>query len=103
MGDDNDVRNMLIQCQAEIQAVSLLVNEALSMVLSLDANPDKASTLARKDVEEMAAKAEKIAAGKEGLTETQQWFFQLVHASLRRKLDAVEKRVSTLSKDRTTH
>ncbi len=103
MGEDNEVRSLLIQCKPEIQAVSVLVNEALSMVLSLDDNPDQSFSIARKDVEEMAARAERVAAGDKGLTDTQQWFFQLVQASLKRKLDAIEKGVSTLMKDRPTH
>ncbi len=101
--DEQSLRGLLIQCQAEIQAVSLLVNEALSLVLSLEADPHNATAMVRRDVEEMAGKAQAMAENKKRLTETQQWFFKLVHDSLARKLDALEKRVSSLDPERTTH
>ena len=96
----------LVKLRAELQAVRLAANEAMSIALSHEADPDKAVSLARVDLkvivektrDEMLAKATDEASQIFGL-----WFVGLIAQSIASLMNEVEKRVSQLKRDRALH
>jgi len=99
--DDEDKKEITRIC-AEMQAMRLVVNEALAVALSHEADPDKSASHARLDLTKVLDETERRA--KEGPNaEYRLWFCGLVRNSLDALLDAIEKRVSQLKLGRTAH
>jgi hypothetical protein len=86
---------------AELQALRLIVNEAFSMVLSLD-DPVAAVVTTRNHVREALERTETMATGGEGIPGFRK-FVGKVEESISGQLDAVERLVSQLRRGRATH
>jgi cell division septum initiation protein DivIVA len=100
---DEDVKEQLAKLLVEMQALRLIVNEALSVALSYDSDPHDAVVRARRHVEETIERTEKMATAAGLNVESQKWIGDKVRASVNGQLDAVEKRASQLPRDRATH
>jgi len=88
--------------QTELQALRLMVQEAMAIALSHEANPDRSASFARQDLSAIIAKTKEAA--KDGPNaEFRLWFAERVGKSVADQMDAVEKRVSTLTQNRTQH
>jgi hypothetical protein len=98
---DDDVKKELANLFAELTALRLLVNEALSIALSHERYPDTAVSLARKDLSDIIERVAKTAISDRNAPEYQVWFVDRVRASVMAQLDSIEKRVSQLQKNRT--
>lgn len=97
---DDEAKKEFADFYVEMVALRLIVNEALSVALSHEANPDSAVSLARQDLEQISDEAaKKLSAGKSAEFAT--WFVGRVRASVSAQLDSIEKRVSKLRTDRT--
>jgi hypothetical protein len=86
---------------AELQALRLIVNEAFSMVLSLD-DPVAAVVTTRNHVREALERTETLATSGEGIPGFRK-FVGKVEESISGQLDAVERLVSQLRHGRATH
>ena len=101
-----DIKRLIVSLQFEIQALALITNEALSVALSKEADPDSAVSLARNDLTRILDESERKAIDAEigkDRKEFRKWFFAQVRESVAGKLDAIEKRVSRLTQTRRLH
>jgi hypothetical protein len=99
---DEDLERKFADLFAELHALRLLVNEALSIALSHESNPDHAAVLARQDIDQIIERAETEAiAGPNA--EFRKWQIEKVRSLVKTQLDAIEKRVSRLKRDRAIH
>ena len=104
MTDDDKIE--FAKLRADLQAARLAANEAMSIALSHEVDPDKAVSLARGDlrkiVDETRAKMLEIATD-ETNRQFGVWFAGLVGESIESLMDQVEKRVSQLKQNRALH
>jgi rRNA maturation protein Rpf1 len=99
---DDDVKRAFAEVLAELHALRLIVNEALSVALCHESNPDNAVILARQDIYEIIEKAEKEAIVGP-YAEFRKWQMEKVRSVVAAQLDSIEKRVSRLKRDRAIH
>jgi hypothetical protein len=103
---DDETKLELVNIRAELQALRLAVNEALSIALSHEANPDKSVILARDDLKKIVGLTRDEMTKKATDSTSQQfalWFVGLVDKSISSLMDEVERRVSQLKRDRALH
>lgn len=99
---EDDVKRQFAEIHAQLTALQLIANEALSVALSYASDPDRAVNLARRDIDEMIEATEKLAiAGPKA--EFRKQYIERVRALMKPLLDAIEKRVSQLKLERTVH
>ena len=85
-----------------MHALALIVNEACSFALSHEKDPDRAVGLLRLDIDQIIGSTEKGAiAGPNA--EFRKWQVDRVRSLVKAQLDAIEKRLSHLKRDRPTH
>jgi cell division septum initiation protein DivIVA len=99
---DDDLKRKFVELFAELHAIRLITNEALSITLSHEQNPDNAVVLARREIDQIIETAEKMAKTEEN-AEFRRWHFDKIRVSVKTQLDAVEKRVSHLRRGRAFH
>jgi hypothetical protein len=99
---DDDLKQKFAEIFAELHALGLIVNEACSLALSHEQDPDNAIVLARKDIDQIIGLTEKTAiAGPNA--EFRRWHVEKVRSSVKTQLDAIEKRLSHLKQGRAIH
>jgi len=81
---DDATKQEFVNLFAEIVALRTLVNEALSIALSHERNPDIAVSLARKDLSDIVERVASMPNPSSGQTNDafQQWFVGKVRASI---------------------
>jgi hypothetical protein len=103
---DDEGKRLIAQVQSELLALTIIVNEALSITLSHETDPHQSASLARREVTKILDDTEKKALEAEGdatRKEFRKWFFGLARISLKGHLDSIEKRVSTLTRNQPIH
>jgi hypothetical protein len=99
---DKEIEDGIAHLLSEMQAMRLIVNEALAVALSHESNPDNAIVYARQDIENIIQAGERKAKD-DGTYESRQTDFARIRASLKNQLDAIEKRLSLLLRHRVRH
>jgi hypothetical protein len=74
---DDDLNAKFAEIFVELHALRLIVNEALSVVLSYDDDPDNAVVFARKEINEMIERAETMATAGPN-AEFRKWHLSLI-------------------------
>jgi hypothetical protein len=99
---DDDLKRKLEEVFAQLTALQLVVNEALSLALYHEPDPDQAVTSARKDIDQMIATTEKMAISGPN-AEFRKRHIERIRSLVKPLLDSIEKRVSQLKQERTIH
>jgi hypothetical protein len=99
---DDDIKRAFAEIHAQLQALRLIVNEALSVALCHEPNPDNAVVLARRDIDQIIEIAEKEATAGSNV-EFRKGQIEKIRSLVKTQLDAIEKRVSRLQHDRALH
>ena len=100
---DDDLKRNLEEIFAELNALQLIANEALSLALYHEPDPDQAVALARRDIDQIIEGTEKMATARGSNVEFRRRHIETVRALVKPLLDAIEKRVSQLKRERTIH
>jgi hypothetical protein len=100
---DDETKRALAKILAEIQAMRLIINEAVAVALSQSENPDTIASFGRQDIEKIISDTEKMAESTLRAREFDKWQFAQIRANVKAQLDAIEIRVSRLKLGRTSH
>jgi hypothetical protein len=99
----DDLNLKFAEIFAQITALQLVTNEALSLVLCREPDPDQAVASARKDIDRMIELSEKAAIAAGSSVGIRKLSIERVRSLMKPLLDSIEKRVSQLKLERTMH
>ena len=99
---DDELKEKFAELFAQLHALQLMVNEALSVALSYAEDPDNAIVLARREIDQIIERTEKMAIVGPN-AEFRKGHIEKVRSLVKAQVDAVEKRVSRLKRDRAKH
>ena len=103
---DQQTRRELVQIRVDIQALRLLVTEALAMALSYDTRPATTTSLARRAIENLVDELQGSICqdgADPAAIEFNRWFMDAVQGSVISLIDDIEARIEQLKKGRAVH
>jgi hypothetical protein len=104
--EGEQTRRELVQIRADIQALRLVVSEALAIALSYDAHPNATTTVARCALKRLIDETEEsmsTADADRAALQFNRWFMGAVQNSIASLMDDIEVRIHQLKRDRAVH